>query len=109
MPETVINVGYYRGNAVPDPLYPYTVIYAALITGAVPAGDYSACIYTDISTRPRKPIRYKRHAAFHQTAALCDGSLILTSLSHRFAICASAFNLFHNNTFVTDCQMFFGI
>ena len=30
---------------IPDPLFPYTVIYAALVTGAVPAGDYSVGIH----------------------------------------------------------------
>lgn len=79
MSETVINVSYYRGTTQidagrnPDPLFPYTVIYAAWVTGAVPAGGYSVGKVLDISARPRKSIRYKRHAVFHQPTALCDG------------------------------------
>lgn len=114
MSETVINISYYRGTtqierelSVPIPLFPYTVIYAALVTGAVPAGGYSVLNDPDISARPRKSIRYKRHAAFHQPTALCNGEPILTTLSHRFVICVSDLIILHNNTFVTDCQMLF--
>lgn len=47
MSETVINKVIIavplklNGKHDPDPLFPYTNIYAALVTGAVPAGGYS--------------------------------------------------------------------